>query len=104
MSGSKTNAMTRKAVLEAVRAVPPAQDFISDGADEDDRPATADELAAGIDAARRKRGRPAGSGTKEQVAIRLDHDILEAFRAGGPGWQTRMNDALRELVKTHAKP
>ena len=87
MSGSKTNAMTRKAVLDAVRAVPPAQDFIWDGADEDDRPATADELAAGIDAARRKRGRPAGSGTKEQVAIRLDHDILEAFRAGGPGWR-----------------
>ena len=54
--------------------------------------------------AARKRGRPAGSGTKEQVAIRLDHDILEAFRAGGPGWQTRMNDALREWVKTHATP
>ena len=104
MSGSKTNAMTRKAVLDAVRAVPPAQDFSWDGADEDDRPATADELAAGIDAARRKRGRPAGSGTKEQVAIRLDHDILEAFRAGGPGWQTRMNDALREWVKAHATP
>ncbi len=101
MSGSKTNAMTRKAVLDAVRAVPPAQDFIWDGADEDDRPATADELAAGIDAARRKRGRPAGSGTKEQVAIRIDHDILEAFRAGGRGWQRRMNDALREWVKTH---
>lgn len=101
MSGSKTNAMTRKAVLEAVRGVPPAQDFVWDGADEDDRPATADELAAGIEAVRRKRGRPAGSGTKEQVAIRLDRDILEAFRAGGPGWQTRMNDALREWVKTH---
>ena len=104
MSGSKTNAMTRKAVLEAVRAVPPAQDFIWDGADEDDRPATAAELASGIEATRRKRGRPAGSGTKEQVAIRIDHDILEAFRAGGPGWQTRMNDALREWVKTHATP
>ena len=104
MSGSKTNAMKRKAVLEAVRAIPPAQDFVWDGSDEDDRPATAAELAAGIEATRRKRGRPAGSGTKEQVAIRLDHDILEAFRAGGPGWQTRMNDALREWVKTHAKP
>ena len=104
MSGSKTNAMTRKAVLDAVRAFPPAQDFIWGGADEDDRPATAAELASGIEATRRKRGRPAGSGTKEQVAIRIDHDILEAFRAGGPGWQTRMNDALREWVKTHATP
>ncbi len=84
MSGSKTNAMKRKAVLEAVRAMAPAQDFVWDGSDEDDRPATAAELAASIEATRRKRGRPAGSGTKEQVAIRIDHDILEAFRAGGP--------------------
>jgi len=104
MSGSKTNAMKRKAVLEAVRAIPPARDFVWDGLDEDDRPATAVELAAGIDAARRKRRRPVGSGTKEQVAIRIDHDILEAFRAGGPGWQTRMNDALREWVKKHPTP
>ena len=104
MSGSKTIAIFLKAVLDAVRAVPPAQDFIWDGADEDDRPATAAELNSGNEATRRKRGRPAGSGTKEQVAIRIDHDILEAFRAGGPGWQTRMNDALREWVKTHATP
>lgn len=72
MSGSKTNAMRRKALLEAVRAVPPARDFVWDGADDDDRPANADELAAGVEAARRKRGRPAGSGTKEQVAIRQE--------------------------------
>ncbi len=104
MSGSKTNAMKRKAVLEAVRAMAPAQDFMWDGSDEDDRPATAAELATGVEASRRKRGRPAGSGTKEQVAIRIDHDILEAFRSGGPGWQTRMNDALREWVKTHPAP
>ncbi|MDA0235648.1 MAG: BrnA antitoxin family protein, partial [Proteobacteria bacterium] len=58
----------------------------------------------GIAAARRKRGRPVGSGTKEQVAIRIDHDILEAFRADGPGWQTRMNDALREWVEKHPTP
>lgn len=104
MSGSKTNAMKRKAVLEAVRAMAPAQDFVWDGSDEDDRPATAAELATGVEASRRKRGRPAGSGTKEQVAIRIDHDILEAFRSGGPGWQTRMNDALREWIKTHPAP
>lgn len=74
MSGSKTIAMKREAVLKAVRAMPPAKDFEWDGSDEDDRPATAAELAAGIEAVRRKRGRPSGSGTKEQVAIRIDHD------------------------------
>lgn len=39
-------------------------------------------------------GRPAGS-NKEQVALRLDKDVLAKFRATGPGWQTRINEALR---------
>jgi uncharacterized protein (DUF4415 family) len=42
----------------------------------------------------RKVGRPKGSGTKELVTLRLDHAILHHFRAGGPGWRTRLNDAL----------
>jgi len=47
-------------------------------------------------------GRHAGSGNKEQIAIRFDKDILAAFRATGRGWQTRMNDALKEWLKEHA--
>jgi uncharacterized protein (DUF4415 family) len=50
---------------------------------------------------RRTRGRPQGSGKKEQVTLRLDADILEQFRATGNGWQTRINDALRDWVKQH---
>ncbi|KQT35144.1 hypothetical protein ASG29_03210 [Sphingomonas sp. Leaf412] len=42
----------------------------------------------------RKTGRPAGS-DKEQVSLRLDRDVIARFKAGGPGWQTRMNAALR---------
>jgi uncharacterized protein (DUF4415 family) len=42
-------------------------------------------------------GRPAGS-DKEQIALRIDKAVLARFRAGGPGWQTRMNDALRKAV------
>ena len=57
-------------------------------------------MRAGM-AAARKRGRPAGSGSKEQVAIRIDHEVLAAFRAAGPGWQTRMNDALKDWLRTH---
>jgi len=53
--------------------------------------------------AQRRAGRPAGSGNKEQVAIRFDKEILEAFRATGRGWQTRMNEALKEWLKEHAK-
>lgn len=94
MPGSKTNSMTPDEVKHAVRKVPRSADFVWDGVDEDDRPATVAELQA----ARRGPGRPAGSGAKQQVAIRLDRDLLETLRAGGAGWQTRVNDALRELV------
>lgn len=101
MTGLKTNAMSRKETLAAVRATAPHQDFVWDGVDADERPATAEELQAGLAAHRRKRGRPAGTATKEQVAIRFDHDVLEAFRTAGPGWQTRMNDALKDWLRTH---
>lgn len=46
----------------------------------------------------RRRGRPLGSKalqTKQPVKLRLDIDILEALRATGDGWQTRINDMLR---------
>ena len=46
---------------------------------------------------RRTRGRQKAP-TKEQIHIRLDADIIEHFRGGGPGWQTRLNDALRRAV------
>jgi uncharacterized protein (DUF4415 family) len=32
---------------------------------------------------------------KRLVSIRLDKDVVEKFKAGGPGWQTRINAALR---------
>ena len=50
---------------------------------------------------KRGRGRPLGSGTKEQVTLRLDTQILEHFRATGNGWQTRINDALLDWAKHH---
>ncbi len=101
MPGSKTNSMSPEEVKQAVRELPASGDYVWDGQDEDDRPATAEELQAALEAARRRRGRPVGSGTKEQVALRVDRDVLAAFRAGGPGWQTRMNDALRDWLRTH---
>lgn len=50
---------------------------------------------------KRGRGRPQGSGKKEQVTLRQDAEILEQFRATGNGWQTRINDALRDWTKHH---
>lgn len=49
----------------------------------------------------RKRGRPAGSrnaSSKDQVTLRIDHDTLERFKAAGPGWQSRINEALRKAA------
>lgn len=52
----------------------------------------------------RRRGRPVGSTAavrKSATTIRLDEEVLAAFRATGRGWQTRMNDALKDWLKTH---
>ncbi len=45
----------------------------------------------------RRVGRPEG-GDKERITIRLDKDLLARLRASGPGWQTRVNDALRRAL------
>ena len=59
------------------------------------------EMIAGYKA----RGRPAGSvkkDAKQAVTVRYSPDVLEAFKATGAGWQTRMNDALRDWLRTHS--
>lgn len=43
-------------------------------------------------------GRPKSQNPKVAVSLRLDQEIVTRFKASGPGWQTRMNDALREAV------
>jgi uncharacterized protein (DUF4415 family) len=37
-------------------------------------------------------------GMKELVSLRIDQDVLEHFRQGGPGWQERINEALRRAA------
>lgn len=49
----------------------------------------------------RKPGRPKAESTKKFTGLRLDMDIVEAFRATGKGWQTLMNNALRQWLKEH---
>lgn len=39
--------------------------------------------------------------TKVPVTVRYSPEVVEFFKATGEGWQTRMNDALREYVKLH---
>ena len=46
----------------------------------------------------RPRGRPRKEKPKAQVTLRLDSEVVEHFKAGGAGWQTRINAALKRAV------
>lgn len=45
-----------------------------------------------------RRGRPPLERPKEAVKLRLSPEVLDHFRAGGPGWQTRINTTLERTV------
>ena len=50
-----------------------------------------------------RRGRPPVLSPKVSTNIRLDADILEAYRAQGPGWQTRINEVLRQHLEREGR-
>lgn len=47
---------------------------------------------------KRGRGRPAVAVKRPTLNMRVDADVLDAFKATGPGWQTRINAVLRDAV------
>lgn len=69
------------------------EDFKALPTPQDDEPLDADEQ--GFDWANARIVEPQ---PKELVSIRLDHEVLEYFRAGGKGYQTRINAVLRSFV------
>jgi len=54
------------------------------------------EVLAAFD--RERQRAQARASKKSLVSLRLDNDVLDKFKAGGPGWQTRINEALRKAV------
>jgi uncharacterized protein (DUF4415 family) len=46
----------------------------------------------------KRMGRPLSAVTKESITLRVDPDVVRRFKADGPGWQSRMNEALRKAV------
>lgn len=48
-------------------------------------------------------GRPKADKPKVAVSLRLDQDVVEGFKASGPGWQTRMNSVLADSLKKDKK-
>jgi len=74
--------------------------------DPDDAPELTEEWFAKADLYNgaklvRKGGRPKSERPKEPVSIRLDADVLDYFRKTGPGWQSRINEALRKVAEGH---
>jgi uncharacterized protein (DUF4415 family) len=45
-----------------------------------------------------RRGRPPLAAVKQPVSLRLDADVIAHFKAGGAGWHTRINEALRHAM------
>ena len=108
--GSSTKLPTSPEEWEAVLAAAPGKD----------RPLTAKEqrqwdnavvvkgggyqaVRAAV-AAKRKPGErgPQRSPTKQLVSVRYSPEVLTYFKASGEGWQTRMDEALKQWVATHA--
>jgi uncharacterized protein (DUF4415 family) len=52
---------------------------------------------------RRSRGRPKAEQRKTLVSLRIDAEIIAAFKSEGPGWQTRLNAVLARWAKRRKK-
>jgi uncharacterized protein (DUF4415 family) len=63
--------------------------------------AQADLVRHGKVVRRGKRG-PQKAPTKKLISLRLSHEVVEHFKAGGPGWQTRIDSALLKAIKKRA--
>jgi uncharacterized protein (DUF4415 family) len=80
----RLEAMTDAKITEAAKSDP------------DNPPLTDDELAL---IARLKRGgRPKSANPKQPVTMRLDAEVVGWLRASGPGWQSRVNEMLRNSM------
>jgi uncharacterized protein (DUF4415 family) len=94
-TASDKRALRERALKELKAATPEEERQIDAGiaADPDSPELNADFFG------RAKRGRgPQKTPTKRLVSLRLDPEVVERFRATGPGWQRRMNEALRKAV------
>jgi len=49
----------------------------------------------------KRRGRPKSEANKVQLTVRYEQDVIDAFKKSGPGWQSQMNNALRQWLEKH---
>lgn len=75
----------------------------SDWVDPDDAPDLSQpEWVEKFAAVKAVRGRPRAESPKTAISIRLSPEVVERFRATGAGWQTRIEEALKDWLKTNA--
>lgn len=82
-----------------IRNTPEEEAAIKSGIDAD--PDTFEPTDEQFAQMKRRGGRPKLAHPKVAVTVRYDAEIIERFKESGEGWQTRMNDALRDWLKTH---
>ena len=80
----------------AAPARPPADDPGEDAPFDADNPEWTDEMFA-------RTRPPEGQAPKVAIKLRLDAEVVENFKAAGPGWQTRMNEVLAQAVHLGGK-
>jgi uncharacterized protein (DUF4415 family) len=100
----KPNSKTdwERVLREAAADAPVAFDPEADLYDPNDPQAVAEFMAkATVVRGRGQRGEQKAP-RKIATAIRLSPEVVAFFKAGGKGWQTRVDEALREYIKTHS--
>ena len=77
-------------------------EHVSEWVDPDDAPEWTDEMFDRADLYHGevlvRRGRPPLAAPKRQVTLRLSPEVLDHFKAGGAGWQTRIDEALKRAI------
>ncbi len=63
---------------------------------------TDEEWEKTVERRKRARGRPPVAVPRKNITLRLSQDVVERFRASGKGWQTRIDDALKDWLKDHS--
>ena len=107
-SEGKEDSMTTKHRIKPLTAAEEAKVQRQIASDPDAPEATDEQLAQAkpfaeafpdlMESIKRARGRPSVEKPRQQVSLRLDPDVIKAFKSTGKGWQGRVNEALRKAA------
>jgi uncharacterized protein (DUF4415 family) len=95
-AGTDWARVRREAAADAPIAYDPATDTSVEPYDPNDAAAVAAHWSTA--SIKRGPGRPKAPTVRPTLNMRVDADVLAAFKATGPGWQTRINELLREAL------